>query len=117
VAKFGFEERKAHPCTFGMNDRGGMNSEELHKYIRCAILPLYPDLEDKPGKRIIIKIDSGPGRRNVEMLANLRVLGAYLVPGVPNSTGKTQETDQNYGHYKMSYCDNLRVLSQGGQVL
>ena len=112
LAKFGHPEKKDLPCTFGMNERGGMNAEELDKYMRGSILPLFPDLEDKPGKRIVVKIDSGPGRRNVEMLASLKLLGAYLVPGVPNTTGKTQETDQNYGVYKSSFRQNLRVLSQ-----
>ena len=112
VGRFGYDARREHPCTFGLNEKGGMTSEELHKYITTAILPLYPDLEDKPGKRILIKVDSGPGRRNVDMLAELKLAGAYILPGVPNTTGKTQETDQNYGQYKSVFRDNLRVLSQ-----
>jgi hypothetical protein len=35
-----------------------------------------------------------------------------LVPGVPNTTGKTQETDQNYGPFKSRYRMNIRALSQ-----
>jgi hypothetical protein len=34
------------------------------------------------------------------------------VPGVPNTTGKTQETDQNYGPFKSKYRSNIRQLSQ-----
>jgi hypothetical protein len=34
------------------------------------------------------------------------------VPGVPNTTHVTQETDQNYGIYKSSFRENLRNLSQ-----
>jgi hypothetical protein len=95
-----------------MNERAGMNAVELDKYMKNSILPLYPDIEDVPGKRVIIKVDSGPGRLNVEMLADLRLQGLYLVPGVPNTTAKTQETDQNYGVYKTSFRTNLRNLSQ-----
>jgi hypothetical protein len=47
IAQFGHSERKALPCTFGMNERAGMNTIELEKYINNAILPLYPDVEDK----------------------------------------------------------------------
>jgi hypothetical protein len=83
VAKHGFPDRRPLPCTFGMNDRGGMNSVELDKYMRGSILPMYPDIADTPGKRVIMKVDSGPGRMNVEMLANLRLQGLYLVPGFP----------------------------------
>jgi hypothetical protein len=112
IGKFGFPTRRPLPCTFGMNERAGMNAVELEKYMKNSILPLYPDIEDTPGKRVLIKVDSGPGRLNVEMLADLRLQGLYLVPGVPNTTAKTQETDQNYGVYKTSFRENLRNLSQ-----
>ena len=112
IAQFGHSKRKAFPCTFGMNEKAGMNSVELDKYMDGSILPLYPDVQDKPGKRVIMKLDSGPGRMNVEMLAALRLKGIYLVPGVPNTTGKTQETDQNYGPFKGMFRGNVRDLSQ-----
>lgn len=112
VGKFGHPSRISLPCTFGMNDRGGMNSVELEKYMRGSILPLYPDIADVPLKRVIMKVDSGPGRMNVEMLANMRLQGLYLVPGVPNTTSQTQETDQNYGPFKGKYRGNIRTLSQ-----
>ena len=111
-AQFGFEARRSFPCTFGMNEKAGMNAIELDKYITNSILPLYPDLEDKPGKRVIMKADSGPGRMNVDMLAKLRLQGLYLIPGVPNTTGQTQETDQNYGPFKSLFRANIRALSQ-----
>jgi hypothetical protein len=112
VGKFGYRQRRAFPVTFGMNEKAGMDAVELNKYMKKAILPLYPDIADVEGKRVIIKVDSGPGRLNVEMLAELRLLGLYLIPGVPNTTHKTQETDQNYGIYKSSFRENLRNLSQ-----
>jgi hypothetical protein len=61
---------------------------------------------------VLLKVDSGPGRLNVDMLADRRLHGLYLVPGVPNTTHHTQETDQNYGIYKSSFRENLRLLSQ-----
>jgi hypothetical protein len=48
----------------------------------------------------------------VEMLADLRVQGCYIVPGVPNTTAVTQETDQNYGNFKDKFRANIRQLSQ-----
>ena len=44
-----------------------MNSVELDKYMSGSILPLYPDIADTPLKRVIVKVDSGPGRTNIEM--------------------------------------------------
>ena len=61
---------------------------------------------------MIVKVDSGPGRTNIEMLAYLRVLGIYCVPGVPNTTHVTQETDQNYGLFKTIFRSNIETLSQ-----
>jgi hypothetical protein len=112
LVKFGFDSKQERPCTFGMNEKAGMNSEELNKYIANSIIPLYPDLEDRPGKRLLLKVDSGPGRNNLEMLADLRLQGVYLVPGVPNTTAVTQETDQNYGPFKGAFRGNIRQLSQ-----
>ncbi len=71
MGRFGHPTRRSLPCTFGMNEKAGMNSVELEKYMRNSIIPLYPDIDDTPLKRVVLKIDSGPGRTNVEMLAGL----------------------------------------------
>jgi hypothetical protein len=94
-----------------MNEKAGMNETELEKFILKAIVPLYPDAGDEPGKRVLLKVDSGPGRTNVEMLTKLRLRGFYLSPGVPNTTHVTQETDQSYGPFKSGFRSNLRMLS------
>ena len=57
-----------------------------------------------------MKVDSGPGRTNIEMLAYLRVLGIYCVPSVPNTTQVSQETDQSYDLFKTIFRTNLEVL-------
>ncbi len=58
------------------------------------MVPLFPDSGNVPGKRVIIKVDSGPGHQNVELLASLWILCFYLYQGVPNTTAVPQETDQ-----------------------
>jgi hypothetical protein len=58
---------------------------------------------DVPGKRVMLKVDSRPGRLNIELLAELHLLGFYLYPGVPNMTAVSQETDQNYSPFKTQY--------------
>jgi len=94
-----------------------VNAVELDKYIKKAILPLYPDVADVPRKRVLLKLDSGPGRMNLDMLADLRLQGVYVIPGVPNTTHVTQETDQNYGLYKSIYRGNLESLSAARKKL
>ena len=60
---------------------------------------------------MIIKVDSGPGRDNIELLARLRVQGFLLYPGVPNTTAVTQETDRSYGMFKNLFRCNLERLT------
>ena len=49
-------------CTFGLNTRGGMDDCEFEKYVMNSILPFYPKTRDRPGHRLLLKCDSGPGR-------------------------------------------------------
>jgi len=115
VGKFRFETPRELPSTFGMNEHGGINSVELDKHIKKAVLPLFPGVADTPGKRILLKVDSGPGQMNLEMLADLRLQGVYGIPGRTKTTHVTQETDQNYGLYKSIYRANLQALSEARQ--
>ena len=64
------------------------------------------------GKRVLIKVDSGPGRIQADLLARLRLLGFILYPGVPNTTAVSQETDRNYGPFKTQFRVNLEFIVQ-----
>ena len=64
--KFGLEEAKEWPVTFGFNAKGGMDNEHFKEYFKTNIAPLYPDAEDEHGKRVMIKVDSGPGRLEID---------------------------------------------------
>ena len=108
--QFGFGEEKLFPITFGMNEKGGMDEKEFEEYLMNSIVPLYPDARDKPGQRVILKVDSGPGRGNVGLLSKLKLLGFILYPCVPNTTHVTQETDRNYGPFKTQFFINLERL-------
>jgi hypothetical protein len=57
--------RKEYSCTFGANEKGGMNTPEFMKYVK-NIRYIFPDCADISGKRIMLKVDSGPGRSNKE---------------------------------------------------
>jgi hypothetical protein len=105
--KFGRKTAKYIGTSVGLNEKGGMDEAEFEKYFRNSILPLFPDALDLPGFRVMVKVDSGPGRLNVNLLAELRLLGFYLYPGVPNTTAVTQETDRNYGPFKGRFRANL----------
>ena len=110
--QFGFDRVKEFGVTAGCNIKAGMDVVEFCKYVENCIVPLYPDAEDVAGKRVLLIVDSGPGRIQVEMLARLKLKGIYLKPGVPNTTHITQPTDQNYGLFKSIYRSNLKLLTK-----
>jgi hypothetical protein len=94
-----------------MNEKGGMNDEEFERYINNTIIPLFPDMEDTPGKRVLLKVDSRPGRNCMSLLISCRFRGLYLFPGLPNATSVQQETDRNYGLFKKVVRRNLAALA------
>ncbi len=110
--QFGHPEKRRLWATVGMNPKGGMDNIEFHKYLLTLVPCLFPDAANVPGKRVMIKCDSGPGRDSLELLADLRVRGIYLFPAVPNSSAVTQEMDQCYGPFKSGVRQNLDVLFQ-----
>ena len=109
---FGHQQETLVHTIVMVNEKGGTDAEALHKMLKKLTKTLWPDVSDTPGKRVIIKIDGGPGRLNVEMLADLRLLGVYLFPGIQNTTHATQETDQNYGEFKSQIRAIIRQLLQ-----
>ncbi len=72
-----------------------------------SITHLYHDACNIPGKRVIVKVDSEPGWLNMELVAEMRLMGFYLYPGVPNTNVMLQETDCNYGPFKTAFHQNL----------
>ena len=80
-----------------------MSKNSVNIYVEDCIVPLYPDVGDVAGKRVLLLVDSVPGRTQLEMLARLRIKGIYLKAGVPNTTHITQLTEQNYSMFKLIY--------------
>jgi len=98
------------PCTIRMNEKDGMTDDKFEKYIDNSIILLYPDLEDTPGKHVLLKVDSSPGRNRREFLVKCRFRGLYTYPGLPNASSVQQEMDLNYGPFKFVIRNNLREI-------
>eukprot|EP00804_Cyclotella_cryptica_P026199 CCRYP_009772-RA/>CCRYP_009772-RA protein AED:0.17 eAED:0.17 QI:0/0/0/1/0/0/3/0/383 len=90
--------------------KGGMVDVEFREYFLNSIIPLFPDSNNVNGKRVMVKVDSGPGRLQEDFLAEARTLGLIVYPGVPNTTAVKQETDQNYVPFKTHFLKILRDL-------
>ena len=108
--KFGYSADRWFDTGIGMNAKGGMDKASFYKYITDFVFRLYPDAEDAPGKRVLIKIDSGPGRFYPELQQRLRARGFYMFPGVPNGTEVGQEMDQLYAYVKLLCYRNREEL-------
>jgi hypothetical protein len=87
-----------------------MDDCEFEKYVIQLMKRLYTNTFNRPGMRLILKCDSGPGRLQLELLAKLRFIGMYLYPCVPNMTAVTQEMDCMYGKFKSQYRRNFELL-------
>jgi hypothetical protein len=95
-----------------MNEEGVMNNEEFEHYIDNSIVPLFPDLEDMPGKCILLKVDGGRGWNWRDLLNKCQFRGVYNYPGLPNSTSMQQEMDINfYGPFKGVVWRNLSKIA------
>jgi hypothetical protein len=84
--QFGCAEVRLWPVTFGANEKGRMDSEKFEKYVMNSIVLLYPHVRNQPGKCVMLKVDSGPRRMNLIILARQRHLGFIFYPCVPNTT-------------------------------
>jgi hypothetical protein len=111
--RYGYDHDKYHPCTFRMNNKGGMDTMEFEEYIENSLVTLYPDAADTPCKHVLFKADSGPGCKNTELMAYLCIHGFYFIPDLPNSMQSTQEMELFIGELKSIFYKNLETLTHG----
>jgi hypothetical protein len=90
-----FEHESINECCAQVivNEKGGSDRRVLSQCLTDYQERLYPDADDVPGKRILCKINGGPGRLDEKALSEARTRSVYLFPGVQNTTAVTQETD------------------------
>lgn len=110
-AQFGYPGRRHFDASWTFNEKGGMNNDAFCKWYCEVLMRYYPDAEDVPGKRVIDKSDSGPGRMGVEFNTRARSSGFYHFPSTPNCTEVCQEMDQLFAYLKMlAYKNANKVL-------
>jgi hypothetical protein len=107
-AQFG-SSQQSFPASATVNPKGGTDSR-VFAQCKSYVEQLYPDAKDEAGFRVLLKIDGGPGRLNLNSLAELRACRVYLFPGVQNTTNVSQVTDQNNGIFKSLLRQYVQVL-------
>ncbi len=94
------KEARSWPATIGMNEKGEMMDNEFKKYIDNAIFPIYPNMEDRPGKHVLLMVDSGRECNGKELLMKSCFCMLHINPGLTNATSLQQETGMHYGSFK-----------------
>ena len=51
---FGWPAKRLFMCTWGLNEKMGMNAVELDNYFMNSILPLFPDVQYIPQKGVCL---------------------------------------------------------------
>lgn len=96
------------------SENGSMTKEILTKYLE-KVLEIYPDAHDELGFRVLMKTDSGSGRKNKDFIATAKALGIDVYPGLPNSSEGTQEMGQLFALFKSLMEKNRRFIFQEKQ--
>ena len=104
---------RTFPPAIAFSKEGSIDSESLIYYVESHLCVLYPDAEDVPGKRVLLKADSGPGRFCEEFRTISRSYGFYFYPGLPNGTELGQEMDQLFSYCKTLMEANRHTLWKG----
>jgi len=86
-------QKQAYPpgMQFASTPNGSASPSTLDELIQHLVAEIG-DVEDKPGKRIVIKLDGGPAvpKNNPLWLSKLARQGVILFPGVPNASSVNQ---------------------------
>jgi hypothetical protein len=111
-AQYGLTVPRHFLPAYAANLKGGVNKNIFRNWMITNVAPLWPDLANVTGKRVMLKADSGPGRMGTEFLAESAALGMYFFPGLPNATEIGQEMDQLFAAFKTCAYDNRNKLNR-----
>ena len=107
---------KWHDVQLATNQSGGMNQELWPQVLRWIKYVLFEDPEN-PGtslvtttRRLVIKVDAGPGKENLLQRLDASDMGIDLIPGFPNGSGFNQECDVLYELIKSAWYANANRL-------
>jgi hypothetical protein len=68
-------------------------------------------MEDKLGKRVLLKVKSGPGCTWMDLLFKACFCIPYIFPSLPNTTSEQQEMDHSYRQFKSTMWWNHDAIA------
>ena len=66
IWKFGAKEEQERTTTFGFNAKGEIDNEQFREYFKTNVSPMYPDVHNEADTRMMVKVDSGPGKLEID---------------------------------------------------
>jgi hypothetical protein len=109
--KWGLNAPEEKACTFGLNEKGGMDTNHFAKVILNLMPTLYPNARPEFGKWVCLLTDMGPGRENEDLVSQLRLMGIDLYPLLPNATHIMQLMDQLFSYFKHVFRKNVETVA------
>ncbi len=88
-----------------------MENDKFEWYITESMANFNPDIDHVIGKHITIREKIAHDFIVNNLMAQLRLLGFILYPGLTNTTTITQETDASNGSIKTSFEHNLEFTT------
>ena len=76
---FGCDRARWWSITYGMNEKRGMDKADFAAHIRNCICPLYLNYRDVPGKRVLIKVESGLVWFNIYLFPNYMIMDSSCI--------------------------------------
>ena len=115
-ARYGYSKDRYFDCVFAVSPKGSMTKEIMPFYFE-TMREWFPDCQDRDGYRNFLKLDTGPGRTSSDFLAQARVEGFDIFPGLPNGTEMGQEMDQLFGPFKqILYGNRDRIIAKHNKI-
>ena len=94
------------------SENGSVTKEIFYEWYHEIVSVLFPDMQDIPGKRVLVKSDGGPGRTHPIYLSESHLDGLVHYPGLPNGT-LFQELDQIFAYLKSLMEKNrMRIFNK-----
>ena len=101
---------RCYDVSMSTSEHGSMTADICREWVNEKLSLLFPDAEDRDGKRIMITADGGPGRKHADCLARMALEGFQCFPKCPNTTEETQEMDQLFSALKGCIYRNREAL-------
>jgi len=104
-----FNGQRIDETFIGTSKKGGITRDNVTALMTRLFKAMYPDVENKDGKRVLWLTDWHDSRLSLEFIESMRAMGVVMMGWLPNTTSKCQLPDVSlFGPFK-SKRDSLEA--------